>query len=56
MIDENAMDVDDDSLGTLLNILFFNAGQKVYIISEIISSNTNYETVWLYLDYAIQFL
>ena len=32
MIDENPMDVDDDSLETLLKN-FFNLGQKVYIIS-----------------------
>ena len=42
MLDKNAMDVDGYSLETLLKI-FFNVDQKVYIISEIISSNMNYE-------------
>ena len=35
---------------------FFNFGQKVYIISDIISSNMNYEIIWLFLDYYKQFL
>ena len=35
---------------------FFNFGQKVYIISDIISSNMNYEIIWLFLDYNKQFL
>ena len=35
---------------------FFNVGQKVYIISEIISSNMNYEIVWLLIDYVIEFI
>ena len=35
---------------------FFNVGQKVYIISEIISSNMNYEIVWLLTDYVIEFI
>ena len=55
MIDEKAMDVDGDSLETLLKI-FLNVGQKVYIISEIISSNMNYEIIWVFLDFVIQFL
>ena len=54
MIDENAVDVDGDSLETLLKI-FFNVSRKVYIIMEIVSSNMNYEIVWLFLDYFIQF-
>ena len=32
---------------------FSNIGQKVYIISEIISSNMKYEIDWLFLDYVI---
>ena len=51
MIDENAMEFDE----TLLKI-FFNVVQKVYIISEIVSSNMNCEIIWLFLDYVIQFL
>ena len=34
---------------------FFNVSRKVYIIMEIVSSNMNYEIVWLFLDYFIQF-
>ena len=44
MIDENTMDVGGDSLQTLLNILF-NVGQNVYIISDIIRFDMNYEIV-----------
>ena len=51
IIDENAIDVDGNSLETLLNV-----GQKVYIISDTISSNMNYEIIWFFLDYYIQFL
>ena len=55
MIDEKAMDVNGDSLENLLKI-FFNVGQKIYFISQIVSSSMNYELVWLFLDYVIQFL
>ena len=48
MIDENKMDVDGDSLEIFLKI-FLKVGQKVYIISEIISSNMNHEIVRLFL-------
>ena len=51
IIDENAIDVDGNSLENLLNV-----GQKVYIISDTISSNMNYEIIWFFLDYYIQFL
>ena len=51
IINENAIDVDGNSLENLLNV-----GQKVYIISDTISSNMNYEIIWFFLDYYIQFL
>ena len=35
---------------------FLTLVKKDYIISGIISSNMNYEIVWFFLDYAIQFL
>ena len=49
------IDVDGNSLETLLKI-FFNVGQKVYINSDMISSNMNYEIIWFLLDYYIQFI
>ena len=49
------IDVDGNSLETLLKI-FFNIGQNVYINSDIISSNMNYEIIWFFLDYYIKFI
>ena len=54
MTDDNSTGVDGDSLEILLKI-FFNVGRKVYIISDIVSSSMNYEIIWLFLDYVIQF-
>ena len=53
-MDKNAIDVDGDSLEILLKV-FLTLVKKVYIVSDIISSNMNYEIVWLFLDYVIQF-
>ena len=47
MMDEDAIDFDVDSLEILLKI-FLTLVKKVYIISDIISSNMNYEIVWLF--------
>ena len=55
MIDENAIDVDRNSLKTLLKT-FLTLVKRLTLFSDIISSNMNYEIIWLFLDYYIQFL
>ena len=55
MIDENAIDVDGNSLKTLLKT-FLTLVKRLTLFSDIISSNMNYEIIWLFLDYHIQFL